>query len=144
MANSWINGLKRYNSGKGTWCIPKKGTPEYYEVLSMGKKKDAELTHGRHGTFLKEASKQSKRELQKMSREIRSMLKGGTKKEHEAWAKEEKKLAPIRKAKEQEYQKKQQEAYNKLTKKEQESQDYLDKKIKEGKIYKKKKSPFIL
>jgi len=31
----WIEALKQYNSGKGMWCIPKKGTTEYFEVRAL-------------------------------------------------------------------------------------------------------------
>lgn len=32
---SWVSALKEWNSGKGTWCIPKKGTTEHGEVLAI-------------------------------------------------------------------------------------------------------------
>jgi hypothetical protein len=40
MPNSWIEALKAWNTGKETWCLPKKGTPAYDEVraLMSGKK----------------------------------------------------------------------------------------------------------
>ena len=31
----WIEALKKFNAGKGEWCVPKKGTPEHEEVLSL-------------------------------------------------------------------------------------------------------------
>ncbi len=31
----WIEALKEWNTGKGTWCIPRKGTPEYDEVRRL-------------------------------------------------------------------------------------------------------------
>ena len=37
MTNSWMQSLKKFNEGKKTWCIPKKGSPQYYEVMEMGK-----------------------------------------------------------------------------------------------------------
>lgn len=37
MSNSWMQALKKFNEGKKTWCIPKKGSPQYYEVMAMGK-----------------------------------------------------------------------------------------------------------
>ena len=38
----WVDALKKYNEGKTTWCIPRKGTPEHTEVLDImkGKKKE--------------------------------------------------------------------------------------------------------
>ena len=35
MANAWITALKKFNEGKGTWCLPKKGTKEYDEVRAL-------------------------------------------------------------------------------------------------------------
>lgn len=31
----WMEALKQYNSGKGMWCVPKKGTPEYFDVRAL-------------------------------------------------------------------------------------------------------------
>lgn len=31
----WMEALKQYNSGKGMWCIPKKGSPEYFDVRAL-------------------------------------------------------------------------------------------------------------
>ncbi len=31
----WIETLKKFNAGKGEWCIPRKGSREYKEVLSI-------------------------------------------------------------------------------------------------------------
>lgn len=31
----WIDALKKWNEGKGAWCIPKKGTPQHAEVISL-------------------------------------------------------------------------------------------------------------
>jgi len=42
MVNSWMQSLKKYNEGKKAWCIPKKGSPQYYEVLLMGKTKGSD------------------------------------------------------------------------------------------------------
>lgn len=33
----WVEALKIYNSGKGLWCIPRKGSPAYAEVLAIMK-----------------------------------------------------------------------------------------------------------
>lgn len=35
MPNAWITALKKFNEGKGTWCLPKKGTKEYDEVRAL-------------------------------------------------------------------------------------------------------------
>lgn len=32
---SWVSALKEWNAGKGTWCIPKKGTDAHAEVLAI-------------------------------------------------------------------------------------------------------------
>lgn len=32
---SWVSALKEWNSGKGTWCIPKKGTQGHTEVMAI-------------------------------------------------------------------------------------------------------------
>ena len=41
MGNAWIEALKEYNKGKTSWCVVKKGTPEYNEVKKiMERKKD--------------------------------------------------------------------------------------------------------
>ena len=31
----WIEALKKFNTGKGEWCVPRKGTREHKEVLSI-------------------------------------------------------------------------------------------------------------
>lgn len=31
----WMEALKQYNSGKAMWCIPKKGSPEYFDVRAL-------------------------------------------------------------------------------------------------------------
>ncbi len=31
----WIEALKKFNAGKGEWCVPRKGTREHKEVLSI-------------------------------------------------------------------------------------------------------------
>ena len=33
--NKWILALKKWNSGKSKWCVPKKGTPEHAEVRKI-------------------------------------------------------------------------------------------------------------
>jgi hypothetical protein len=32
---NWIEALKQWNSGRPQWTIPKKGTPEYEDVIAM-------------------------------------------------------------------------------------------------------------
>ena len=35
---SWIDSLRKFNSTRDSWCVPKKGTPEHAEVMAlMGK-----------------------------------------------------------------------------------------------------------
>ena len=36
----WIEALKKYNASKGKWNIPKKGTREHGEVMSIMKGND--------------------------------------------------------------------------------------------------------
>ena len=31
----WIEALKKFNAGKGEWCIPRKGSREHKEVSSI-------------------------------------------------------------------------------------------------------------
>jgi hypothetical protein len=31
----WTDALKIWNQGKGTWCIPKKGTEDHAEVMKI-------------------------------------------------------------------------------------------------------------
>ena len=33
----WIEALKKYNQGKEEWCIPKKGSNEYNQVMNIMK-----------------------------------------------------------------------------------------------------------
>jgi len=35
--NEWIKALKQWNTGKSMWCVPKKGTKEYDEILKLKK-----------------------------------------------------------------------------------------------------------
>ena len=38
MPNAWIEALKEYNKGSNSWCIVKKGTPEYDKVKTYNGK----------------------------------------------------------------------------------------------------------
>ena len=35
MPNAWIEALKEYNKGSNSWCVVKKGTPEYDKVKKI-------------------------------------------------------------------------------------------------------------
>ena len=35
--NNWIKGLKEYNKGSDSWCIPKKGSKGYNEIMNKKK-----------------------------------------------------------------------------------------------------------
>jgi len=37
MPNSWITALKKYNENKGggSWCVPRKGSPQHAEVKKL-------------------------------------------------------------------------------------------------------------
>ena len=39
MPNAWLDALKKWNSGKDMWCMPKRGTPEHAEVVALMEKK---------------------------------------------------------------------------------------------------------
>lgn len=39
---SWVSALKEWNSGKETWCIPKKGTDAHAEVLAIIQRRKAQ------------------------------------------------------------------------------------------------------
>ena len=41
MPNVWIEALKEYNASKGMWCLPKKGSEEYKEVMAIVSRKKA-------------------------------------------------------------------------------------------------------
>jgi len=38
---SWVEALKEWNSGKQTWCIPRRGTPGHAEVLRIMRQEEA-------------------------------------------------------------------------------------------------------
>jgi hypothetical protein len=38
MAREWIQALAQLNKGKKSWCIPKKGSANYYKVVAIHKK----------------------------------------------------------------------------------------------------------
>ena len=31
----WMDALRKFNAGKGEWCVPRKGTREHKEVMSI-------------------------------------------------------------------------------------------------------------
>ncbi len=35
--NNWLKGLKEYNKGSDSWCIPKKGSKGYNEIMNKKK-----------------------------------------------------------------------------------------------------------
>jgi len=39
MPNAWIDALKEYNKGNNSWCVVKKGTPEYDKVKNIMERK---------------------------------------------------------------------------------------------------------
>lgn len=43
---NWISALKQFNANSNTWCVPKKGTPEYKKVrdIMAGKKPEENKT----------------------------------------------------------------------------------------------------
>jgi hypothetical protein len=43
---NWISALKQFNANSNTWCVPKKGTPEYMKVrdIMAGKKQEKKET----------------------------------------------------------------------------------------------------
>lgn len=41
----YIDALKKYNEGKDKWCSPRKGTPDYLQIINMMKKKASTYSH---------------------------------------------------------------------------------------------------
>jgi hypothetical protein len=41
----WIEALKIYNQSKNMWCIPKKGTEDYNEVIAIMKGERKSLSY---------------------------------------------------------------------------------------------------
>ena len=35
MPNKWVSALKEMNKGSNNWCVPKKGTAEYQQVMNI-------------------------------------------------------------------------------------------------------------
>ena len=56
---NWIEALKKWNSGRPKWMMPKKGTPEHAEVMAMvtPKKSDHNEMHEKEAEKGKKDSK---------------------------------------------------------------------------------------
>ena len=51
----WLEALKHYNAGRGSYCIPKKGSPEHAEVVKiMGGAKPEEHKEEHHEEVMEE------------------------------------------------------------------------------------------
>tara|TARA_R110000868_G_scaffold151420_1_gene375929 strand:+ start:277 stop:792 length:516 start_codon:yes stop_codon:yes gene_type:complete len=89
MPNAYIQALKKFNEGKGMWCIPKKGTSDYNEVMKiknklMGKEtkdevvipiKEFKKEHNELITVLKEAQDDGKKVKSKLKKEEKKQEK---------------------------------------------------------------------
>ena len=52
MALTWIQALKKWNSTNTCWCVPRKGTEQYNEVMAL-------MKDGRR--YIKEESEETRR-----------------------------------------------------------------------------------
>ena len=53
----WMEALKKFNAGKGEWCVPKKGTREHKEVMSIMNGKTLYTGTRQEQTRIKERAK---------------------------------------------------------------------------------------
>jgi hypothetical protein len=63
MANIWLSALKEYNRGKSSWCIPKKGTPEYKKVRLSQTMKRSEKDKSGKKSKLEDAMRRAKEDM---------------------------------------------------------------------------------
>jgi hypothetical protein len=54
--NNWIKGLKEYNKGSDSWCIPKKGSKVYNQI--MNKQKSQKLDIDEYNNMARELGRQ--------------------------------------------------------------------------------------
>ena len=71
--NSWISGLKEYNKGSNSWCIPKKGSQGYNYIMNKIKPVTSKEIQER-GSGLSRA-----KEIQARSKEIQESRQKATK-----------------------------------------------------------------
>jgi molecular chaperone DnaK (HSP70) len=67
--NSWIKGLKEYNKGSDSWCIPKKGSKGYNEIMNKTKpptSKEIQEMRKKSEKFAKEDTKNTRNEIKKI------------------------------------------------------------------------------
>jgi hypothetical protein len=89
----WIDALKRYNLGGTAWCIPRKGTPAYEQIMKIRKGEEVKTpkqlidelekkTGGKPKTpkksmtiSLEEKKEEKKEEKPKKKRTVKAMVK---------------------------------------------------------------------
>lgn len=102
----WIEALKKWNSEKEVhkevWCVPKKGSKEYNQVkdIMSGEKDIIQLKSTREIMTKKIAddkklSKIAHQKSNQLKREVRSIIRGGTKKEMEIFEKNFEKMKKL-------------------------------------------------
>ena len=80
----WIEALKVYNQGKGSWCIARKGTPEYDEVKRiMGHSKPEAV------------AKRNEERGEKVKEQLKEVASASSKRREEAKKKYAEKLAEM-------------------------------------------------
>jgi len=91
MVNTWITGLKQYNSGKDKWCIPRKGSDDYNKIMGGIKQpktkqatkeqpKTKQLTFKEIDERRTKEDKQRRAENAKLKRRAKSMYASRSKK----------------------------------------------------------------
>lgn len=61
MSNKWIQALKDFNKDKGCWCVPKKNTEQYKQVLTIKNSNDTEKQASKYlGNIVKSRLEENK------------------------------------------------------------------------------------
>jgi len=72
MVNIWISALKEYNSKKGMWCLPKKGSAEHIKVMKiMDRMKKSVTNLGKESTRTKPSISREMESVEKKTRKLR-------------------------------------------------------------------------
>ena len=81
MALTWIQALKKWNSTNTCWCVPRKGTEQYNEVMAMMKedtpKKKVKIPEEEKKTKRKKQSNENVKTIEKkvVKEDIREDIK---------------------------------------------------------------------
>jgi hypothetical protein len=82
MPNSWISALKQWNAETGMWCLPKKGTKEHEQVMTIMQRMKADPSYKAESRLKKEEPKvtrklrvEVKKEEPKVTRKLRVEVK---------------------------------------------------------------------